>query len=38
MQRLLKAVRALDRLLVECGDDEGRRRVVEGTLRLATIV
>jgi hypothetical protein len=29
MQRLLKAVRALDRVLVERGDEDGRRRWVE---------
>jgi hypothetical protein len=38
MQRLLKAALALDRVLVERGDEDGRRRLVEGALRLATIV
>jgi hypothetical protein len=35
MQRLLKAALALDRVLVERGDEEGRRRLVEGALRRA---
>ena len=33
-QRLRRAALALDRVLVERGDDEGRRRLVEGALRL----
>ena len=35
VQRLRKAALVLDRVLVERGDDEGRRRLVEGALRLA---
>jgi hypothetical protein len=32
--RLAKAARALDRVMVERGDEDGRRRWVEGALRL----
>jgi hypothetical protein len=35
MQRVVKAALALDPVLVERGDEEGRRRLVEGALRLA---
>jgi hypothetical protein len=38
MQRLLKAVRALDRVLVERGDEDGRRRLIEEALRLTANV
>jgi len=34
MQRLLKAALVLDLVLVERGDEDGRRRLVEGSLRL----
>ena len=34
MQRLRSAALALDLVLVERGDAEGRRRLVEGALRL----
>jgi hypothetical protein len=34
MQRLAKAALALDRVLVECGDEDGCS-LVEGALRLA---
>jgi hypothetical protein len=37
VQRVLKAVLALDRVLVERGADDGRR-LVEGALRLAGYV
>jgi hypothetical protein len=37
-QRLLKAALALDRVLVERGDDEGRRSLVEPALRLTASV
>jgi hypothetical protein len=32
------AATALDRVLVERGDEDGRRRLVEGALRLALTV
>ena len=35
MQRLVKAALVLDRVPAEHGDDEDRRRLVEGALRLA---
>jgi len=38
MQRLAKVVLALDRVLVERGDDDGRRSLVEGALRLTANV
>jgi len=38
MQRLAKAVLALDHVLAERGDDEGRRRLVEPALRLSVKV
>ena len=38
MQRLLKAALAADRVLAERGDEEGRRRLVEGALRLTANV
>jgi len=34
MHRLRQAALALDRVLVERGDEDGRRRLVEGALRL----
>jgi hypothetical protein len=34
MQRVRRAALALDRLVVERGDEDGRRRLVEGALRL----
>jgi hypothetical protein len=34
MQRLQGAARGLDRVLVERGDEDGPRRLVEGALRL----
>jgi len=38
LQRLAKAARVLDRVLVERRDEDGRRKLVAGALRLATIV
>jgi hypothetical protein len=34
MQRLAKAAVAFDLVLVERGDEDGRRRLVDGALRL----
>ena len=38
MQQLLKAALALDRVLEERGDEDGRRRLVESALRLVAAV
>jgi hypothetical protein len=38
MHRLQQAALALDRVLAERGDDDGRRRLVEGAVRLAASV
>lgn len=35
MQQLVRAAFLLDRVLVERGDEEGRRRLVAGAMRLA---
>jgi hypothetical protein len=35
---LLKLALALDRVLVGCGDEDGRRHLVEGALRLTDTV
>lgn len=35
VERLVAAALALDRVLAERGDDEGRRKLVEGALRLS---
>jgi hypothetical protein len=38
MRRFVKVALALDRVLVERGDEDGRRRLVEGALRLVESV